>query len=60
MHDAARQAALDERDRVAPDLSDYIVGRIVEAAIAVLERRPPPPRPRSINVHSQETEGRNP
>ena len=42
LHDAARQAALDERDRLGVTLSDYATGRIVEAALAVIERQPAP------------------
>jgi hypothetical protein len=45
IHDAARQAARDERDRLGAPVSDYVCGRIAEAVIAVIEHRPPPPEP---------------
>lgn len=38
LSDAARQAALDERDRLDVDVADYIVGRIVQAALRVYDR----------------------
>ena len=40
LHDAARQAALDARDRVSPRVSDYVALTIAEAAMSVLEGRP--------------------
>lgn len=39
LHDAARQAARDERDRLGVRLSDYACGRITEAVLAVIEHR---------------------
>ena len=38
--DAARQAALDERDRLGAPITSYVTGRIVEAALAVWDGRP--------------------
>ena len=40
LHDAARQAALDARDRLGAHISDYTTLTIAEAAIAVIEGRP--------------------
>lgn len=40
LRDAAKQAALDERDRLEAPITNYAVGRIVEAALAVYEGRP--------------------
>lgn len=39
LHDAARQAALDARDRLGARISDYTALTIAEAAIAVIEGR---------------------
>ena len=45
LHDAARQAALDEVARMGLEhpVPRYVVGRIVEAALAVIEQRAPEP-----------------
>ena len=49
LHDAAKAAALAERDRlgnttytgcITPHATNYVVGRLVEAALAVVEGRP--------------------
>lgn len=54
-HDAARQAALDARDRVAPHLSDYTALTIAEAAIAAHNNQPwQPHQPTIIDAHSDE------
>lgn len=45
LHDAARRAALDERDRLNSTASDYVIGRCAEAAISVIEGTPPPETP---------------
>lgn len=40
LHDAAKQSARDEVARMGVHVSDYVIGRIVEATAAVLEGRP--------------------
>ena len=50
IHDAARQAALDERDRLGAAVSDYVCGRICEAVLAVIERRPLEDAPDPIDI----------
>lgn len=61
-HDAARQAALDERDRLRhadgafPLASDYTVCRCVEAALAVYlgHDAPAGDEPAMLDVESEE------
>lgn len=55
IHDAARQAALDERDRLNLDLSDYRALRIAEAALAVVEHRTIPEPEPVVDVAARET-----
>lgn len=56
VRDAAKQAARDERDRLGCHASDYAVGRMVEAAIAVVlgERFLPDDRRPWIDCPSRE------
>lgn len=64
LHEAAKAAALAERDRLAiPNgrkfalslyATDYVVGRIVEAALAVIEGRPVEPGPAVVDAASEE------
>jgi hypothetical protein len=54
VHDAARQAARDERDRLGIQLSDYACGRITEAVLAVVEHRPLDEPTPAIDVDSEE------
>lgn len=42
LHDAAKQAARDERDRLGNTTSDYVIGRIVEAVLTALGHTTPP------------------
>lgn len=53
-HDACRQAARDERDRLGVNVSDYVCGRITEAVLAVVEQRPLELDPDPIDVDSEE------
>lgn len=54
IHDAARRAALDERDRLGATVSDYVCGRITEAVLAVLKQRPLELGPDPIDIESEE------
>jgi microcompartment protein CcmL/EutN len=54
VHDAARQAARDERDRLGVHVSDYVCGRLAEVVLAVAERRPPEAEPAAIDVDATE------
>lgn len=42
IHDTAKQAARDVRDQYGNTTSDYIIGRIVEAVLAVCGHQPQP------------------
>ena len=53
-HDACRQAALDERDRLGVAVSDYVCGRLAGAVLAVVEQRPLEHAPDPIDVDSEE------
>jgi hypothetical protein len=54
IHDAARQAARDERDRLGVTVSDYVCGRLTEAVLAVVEGRDIELDPDPIDVESEE------
>lgn len=54
VHDAARQAARDERDRLGAAVSDYVCGRLCEAVLAVVEHRPLEVPDSPIDVDSEE------
>lgn len=54
LHEAGRQAALDERDRLHSQASDYVIGRCVEAYAAVVEGRPIEDPDAFIDVDSSE------
>lgn len=54
LHDACRQAARDERDRLGSPISDYVCGRICEAVLAVVEHRPLDPPVDPIDCDSEE------
>jgi hypothetical protein len=54
LHDAARQAARDERDRLGVAVSDYVCGRLAEAVLAVIEGRPVNVVPDAIDVDAVE------
>ena len=54
VHDAARQAARDERDRLGATVSDYVCGRLTEAVLAVAEHRPLDEPDPPIDVDSEE------
>jgi hypothetical protein len=54
LRDAARQAALDERDRLGVQVNDYVVGRIVEAALAVITGQPPEPEAAVLDLEGRE------
>lgn len=55
-HDACRQAALDERDRLGAAVSDYVCGRLTEAVLAVVEHRPLELEPDPIDCPSEEVQ----
>lgn len=54
VHEACRQAARDERDRLGVPVSDYVCGRLTEAVLAVVEHRPLEVAPDPIDVDSEE------
>lgn len=65
LHDAAKAAALAERDRLrigrdsmgwkpALPANDYVIGRCVEAALSVIEGRPVEPGPAVVDAASEE------
>jgi hypothetical protein len=54
IHDAARQAARDERDRLGVAISDYVCGRLAEVVLAVAEHRIPEPPAPAVDVDATE------
>ena len=54
VHDAAKAAAIAERDRLGTPVSDYVVGRLTEAALAVALNEPAPPEPAVLEAESWE------
>lgn len=54
IRDAAKQAAVDECERLGSNASRYVIGRIVEAVLAVVEQRPIAPAAPTLDVEHWE------
>ena len=55
LKDAAKQAVRDERDAHQWQVSDYVLGRVVEVAWAIATGAPVPAEPAALEVESWET-----